>query len=235
MAKRLSIIVPVLHEADIINDLISHLGNLESVKKSELIIVDGSATGDTILAVMDKTVRCLSSPPGRARQMNTGAAAAFGDILLFLHADTYLPPDALSLIDQCMAASPYIGGAFNLSIRSHQLSYRLIASVASLRSRITRIPYGDQAIFIDRKIFQRLGGYPEIPIMEDVALMRRIKKEGSIAIIPRCVVTSPRRWKQEGILFTTIRNWSLLMAYYLGVSPKKLALYYEQGEKHHDQ
>lgn len=232
MNKRFSIIIPVLHEARDINDLLGHLRTLENAEKSELIVVDGSAAGDTLKAITDSAICCLSSPPGRAGQMNAGAAVSSGDILLFLHADTHLPPDALTRIDQIISKSEYIGGAFDLGIFSHRWIYRLIAAAASARSRLTRIPYGDQAIFIRKEAFRRLGCYPDIPIMEDVALMRRIKKSGGrICIIPRCVATSSRRWEQEGIIYTTLRNWFLLAAYTLGVPPDKLARHYRNREK----
>ncbi|MBI4634213.1 MAG: TIGR04283 family arsenosugar biosynthesis glycosyltransferase [Deltaproteobacteria bacterium] len=235
MNKRVSIIIPVLHEALIINDLIVHLRGLERAEKSELIVVDGGAAEDTLDAIADKEVRRLTAPPGRARQMNTGAAAASGDILLFLHADTRLPADALTLIDLVMSGSRYWGGAFNLGISSPRWIYRFIAAAASIRSRLTRIPYGDQAIFIGKEVLQHLGSYPEIPLMEDVALMQRIKKSGGkIYIIPRCVATSPRRWEQEGIIYATLRNRFLLMAYCLGVPPAKLAGHYTNGERKND-
>lgn len=235
MRKRFSIIIPVLHEGKGINDLIGDLRELEGAQESELIIVDGSPEEDTLQAIADSDVRRLSSLPGRARQMNAGAAVAVGDILIFLHADTRLPADALKLIDEIMDSEKYVGGAFNLGILSRRWIYRLIADIASLRSRITRIPYGDQAIFLRKDKFLHLGCYPEIPLMEDVALMRRIKKRGGrIYILPQRVATSPRRWAEEGALYTTLRNWLLLTAYYLGASPEKMARYYRNRKKPDD-
>jgi hypothetical protein len=129
-----------------------------------------------------------------------------------------------------MTGSAYWGGAFNLGISSGKWIYRVIAGAASLRSRLTRIPYGDQAIFIRRDEFRNLGGYPVIPIMEDVALMRQIKNRGGkITIIPHPVETSPRRWQREGVVCGTLRNWLLLLAYFLGRSPEKLARYYRNS------
>lgn len=235
MRKRFSIIIPVLHEGKEINDLIGDLREMEGAQESELIVVDGSSEKDTLQAIADGDIRGLSSPPGRGRQMNAGAAVAAGNILIFLHADTRLPADALKQIDQVMETEKYLGGAFNIGIRSHRWIYQLIGSIASLRSRITRIPYGDQAIFIRKDTFLRLGCYPEIPLMEDVALMRRIKKSGGrIYIIHQCVATSPRRWAEEGVLYTTLRNWFLLTAYYLGVSPEKLTRHYRGRGKSDD-
>jgi rSAM/selenodomain-associated transferase 2 len=160
--------------------------------------------------------------------MNAGAAVAAGEILIFLHADTRLPQRALALIDEALARETTIGGAFDLRIDSRRPIVKVIARIASLRSRLTRIPYGDQAIFIRRDRFDRLGGYPEIPLMEDVALMRGIKRAGKmIVFIPEPVTTSARRWEQEGVLYATLRNWLLLSAYLLGVAPDKLTKYYK--------
>ena len=228
MNLRFSVIIPVLHESAGINDLLGHLRLLDAAGHCEIIVVDGSAEKDTILSINGNDVVCLSSPPGRARQMNAGAALASGDVLIFLHADTRLPADALPLISRAMNGSAYWGGAFSLGISSRKWIYRLIALTASWRSRLTRIPYGDQAIFIRRDDLRTLGGYPVIPIMEDVALMRQIKKRGGkITIIRRSVATSPRRWEREGVLRATLRNWLLEAAYLLGRPPEKLAPYYQ--------
>jgi rSAM/selenodomain-associated transferase 2 len=227
---RFSIVIPVLNEADRINALIGHLRGLPEQDKIEIIVVDGGAQGDTIGAVTDRSVRCLSSAAGRAGQMNAGAAAAMGEVLIFLHADTRLPGDAPTLIDYALGRPGIVGGAFDLGIRSDRPALKLIAAVASRRSRLTRIPYGDQAIFLRRDYFQRIGGWPDIPLMEDVALMRQIKKSGErIFIIPRRVSTSPRRWEKEGIVRATLRNWILLGSYYLGVAPERLARHYRSG------
>jgi hypothetical protein len=129
-----------------------------------------------------------------------------------------------------MERSGYVGGAFDLGIKSNKLIFRLIGKLASWRSRLNRIPFGDQAIFIRREYFNRMGGYKEIPIMEDAELMRRIKKSGNqIWIFPERVMTSPRRWEKEGVIYCTLRNWTLQVLYFLGVSPDKLATFYKSG------
>ena len=231
MRRRFSIIIPVLNEADVINPMIDHLEALESGDECEFIVVDGSPDGDTIKAVRRHEIYCLKSTRGRASQMNAGAAAATGEILIFLHADTRLPRKALKLINQSLNQQALIGGAFDLRIGADRLIFGIISRIASLRSRLTRIPYGDQAIFIRRDYFNQIGRYPEIPLMEDVALMRRIKKAGGrICFIPEPVVTSARRWEREGILRATLRNWLLLIGFYLGVAPDKLAKYYRSGK-----
>jgi rSAM/selenodomain-associated transferase 2 len=229
--KSFSIIIPVLNEVDTINGLIARLKDLPGAEAGEIIVVDGSPGGNTLNVINDVHIYCLSSAPGRARQMNAGAAAASGEILIFLHADTWPPTDALALIDGVMAQPGPVGGAFDLGIRSNRPMLKLIAAAASLRSRLTRIPYGDQIIFIRRTDFHELGGFPDIPLMEDVAFMQKIKKSGGrIHLIPKRVGTSSRRWEKEGVLRTTLRNWILLVAYYLGVSPEKLARYYRSGK-----
>ena len=229
--KSFSIIIPVLNEVDTINSLIARLKDLPGAESGEVIVVDGSPEENTLKVINDVHIYCLSSAPGRARQMNAGAAAASGEILIFLHADTWPPTEALELIDGVMAQPDPVGGAFDLGIRSNRLILKLIAATASLRSRLTRIPYGDQIIFIRRTIFYELGGFPDIPLMEDVALMQKIKKFGGrIHLIPKRVCTSPRRWEKEGVLRATLRNWILLAAYYQGVSPEKLERYYRSGK-----
>ena len=233
MTKRFSIILPVLNEADLINPTIDHLETLKGSEDCECIVVDGSPDGGTLKAVARQGVQCIKSPRGRASQMNAGAAMATGEILIFLHADTRLPRQAFELISkvmtrQAMTRQVLIGGAFDLRIDTEQLMLKIIARIASLRSRLTRIPYGDQAVFIRRDFFNRMGGYPEIPLMEDIALMRKIKEAGGrIGFIPEPAITSARRWEQEGILYTTLRNWLLLSAYTLGVAPERLAKYYK--------
>jgi len=160
--------------------------------------------------------------------MNEGAALASGDILLFLHVDTRLPRDALGLIRSAMEDNRHVAGAFDLGIESSQPIFRIIEQAASLRSRVTRIPFGDQGIFIRKEYFMRVGGYREIPVMEDVEIMDRIKKQGGrIYIIPRRVSTDSRRWEQEGIVRCTLRNWMLQIFYFLGISPYKLARFYK--------
>jgi rSAM/selenodomain-associated transferase 2 len=159
--------------------------------------------------------------------MNAGAAAARGEILIFLHADTTLPDNALRKISLALHDRDYVGGAFDLQIDSDRLFLKYISARASLRSRWNRIPYGDQAIFIRKKYFDRIGGFKEIPLMEDVDLMWRIKKDGkNIFILPDKVTTSARRWESDGAICTTIRNLILVRLFYLGISPHKLAKYY---------
>jgi rSAM/selenodomain-associated transferase 2 len=164
--------------------------------------------------------------------MNMGASASRGDILIFLHADTELPIHALKKINTLLGRKKYVGGAFDLAIKSDKLIFKVIGVFASLRSRLNRIPFGDQAIFIRREYFNQIGGYKEIPLMEDVELMRRVKKFGSkIWIFHDRVMTSPRRWEKEGVIYCTFRNWSLQALYFLGVSPDKLIHFYKNDNE----
>lgn len=226
-----SIIVPVLNEADQINTTIEHLCNENTEGNCEIIVVDGDRQGSTINAIHNKSVKAITSQKGRGAQMNAGATIAKGEILIFLHADTKLPEHALRKISNVLKNKKYVGGAFDLGIDSDRLLLKYIAVRASLRSRLNRIPYGDQAIFIRKDYFYRIGRFKEIPLMEDVDLMRRIKKDKEkIFILPDKVMTSPRRWERDGVLYTTFRNHALVALFYLGVSPVKLAKYYWRNQ-----
>ena len=228
MIPKFSFIIPVWNEGTIITRTIEHIWCLYAPGGAEIIIVDGDPEGKTIDVAPHMGVKTAISEKGRGTQMNLGAALAAGEILVFLHADTTLPPDALELIEAAMRDTSCTAGAFDLAIDSERPVFRLIEKAASLRSRVTRIPYGDQAIFMRRIDFRDLGGFKNIPIMEDVEIMRRIKKRGgNICIIDRAVRTSSRRWEREGIIYTTLRNWLLLTLYLSGVKPEKLVRFYQ--------
>jgi rSAM/selenodomain-associated transferase 2 len=225
---KFSIIVPVFHERDRINDLMEHLHQLDTEKTCEIIVVDGVQEMDTLRAIDSNHVIKVSSEKGRAKQMNAGASMANGEILIFLHADTELPILSFKKIRTVMEQEGYVAGAFDLGIKSKKLIFKIIAFLASLRSRLNRIPYGDQAIFIRREYFKKIGGYQEIPLMEDMELMKRIKKSGhEIWIFHDHVMTSPRRWKEEGVIYCILRNWTLQALYAFGISPHKLARFYK--------
>jgi rSAM/selenodomain-associated transferase 2 len=227
MMLRFSFIIPVWNEEAIIAGTIEHVRGLGASGSAEIIVVDGDPEGGTIKVAQHLGVKTAISEKGRGNQMNVGASLAAGDILIFLHADTHLPHDVLELIEAAMADGSCIAGAFDLAIDSKRLAFRLIEKAASFRSRMTRIPYGDQTVFIRKKDFFGLGGFRDIPIMEDVEFMRRIKKrKGKICIIGRAALTSPRRWEKEGIVYTTLRNWLILSLYLFGVRPEKLIRFY---------
>lgn len=224
----ISVIIPVLDESVIIEKTVDRLREGNRGAFFEVIVVDGDLGGGTISRIGHKdVVAIVASRPGRGSQMNEGARVAKGDILLFLHADTFLPPGGLSAVGSAMMCRRYKAGAFDLGIDSTRSVFRLIEKIASLRSRITKIPFGDQAIFVGKDTFLAIGGYREMPIMEEVDLMRRIKKTGGkVFFIPQKVSTSPRRWEMEGVALCTLRNWILLLLYIAGVPPEKLCRFY---------
>jgi rSAM/selenodomain-associated transferase 2 len=219
--------MPVYDEEEQINDSISAVYRVSVNDEVEVIVSDGNPKGNTLATVQDRRVIRVLSDKGRARQMNKAASLASGDVLVFLHADSRLPPAAFSLIAGALDDPKVVGGAFDLAIDSGGFAFRLIERAASLRSRLTRIPYGDQAIFLRRGYFHEIGRYRDIPLMEDVDLMRRIRRRGDrICILSERVLTSARRWQKEGALYCTLRNWTIFTLYTLGVSPERLVRFY---------
>jgi len=222
-----SVIIPVYREQGLINAAIEGVRRMSGGQNVEVIVVDGGPEGETIAVIRDPTVKTIRSEKGRGLQLNHGARSATGGGLLFLHVDTTLPPAAFEWIGEVLGNEAFVGGAFDLRIASPRRGFRVIERVANWRSRLTRIPYGDQAIFIRTAAFNSLGGFREIPIMEDVDLMRRIKQNrGRIVILREPVQTSARRWEQEGMVYGTLRNWFLILLYLCGVPPERLARFY---------
>lgn len=223
-------IIPAYKEEDRINATIGALREVEGDIPLEIIVVDaesGEFAGSTIACIGDKDVITLTAPKGRASQMNKGAEAASGDILLFLHADTTLPRNGLQKITETMASGEYVGGAFSHDNKGRHWFIKHLLYTSCLRSRVSRIPYGDQAIFIGRRYFEKLGGYREIPIMEEVDLMKRVKQNNDrIRILEEGVRTSSRRYEEEGLVFGWLRNHKLRILYHLGVPPEKLVKHY---------
>ena len=227
MTPSFSVVIPVLNESLVINKTIRHIRSIAREVECEIIVVDGDPEGGTLSSVEDPSVKKIVSPSGRGIQMNRGAAAAGNDILLFLHADTELPVEAFLQIASVIENKSAGGGAFALGIAAERFIFRLIENMVSLRTRITGIPYGDQAIFIRKDCFIEAGGFREIPIMEDVEFMKRIRRSGlRVSFIPVKVKTSPRRWEKEGVLTCTLRNWMLIILYHLGVPPERLVKFY---------
>ena len=222
-----SIIVPVLNEEDGIESFLQDLKGISAGESVEFIVVDADPAGSTVNKIRSGEVTKLLSPGGRGRQMNRGADVAKGHVMLFLHADTFLPQNALVHIKNALTDDICVGGAFDLGIDSDRILLRMTAWCASLKHRMTRVPYGDQAIFIRSDFFRDIGGYRNVPLFEDVELMRRIKKlKKKITIIRHRTNTSPRKWEKEGALYTILRNWTLQTLYLLGVSPEFLVKYY---------
>ena len=190
-------------------------------------MVDGNKTS-TLDLIETKSIIKLSSKKGRANQMNEGAKYANSEVLLFLHVDTILPMNALLYVNEVLNQKNVIAGAFDLAFDTQNKFLKFIARVASWRSRRTKLPYGDQAIFIKKDVFERVGGYEDIALMEDVNLMQKLKKQNlKIEIIDKKVITSPRKYEKNGIVFNTLRNWVLVSLYFLGVNPNRLARFYK--------
>ncbi|MEG3838958.1 TIGR04283 family arsenosugar biosynthesis glycosyltransferase [Microcoleus sp. herbarium14] len=226
---KISIIIPVLNEANTIARVISTARNAENI---EIIVADGGSSDGTVEIAQNRADRAISTAPGRATQMNAGAAASTGDILLFLHADTLLPRGYDSGVRQALAAKPSsVAGAFELKIDGRRLCLRLVETGVNWRSNFLQMPYGDQAIFLSSATFDKIGGFPDLPLMEDFEFVRRLKKQGRIEIVPQSVLTSARRWQQVGVLKTTIINQIVIIAYFLGVSPDRLAFWYKRQKK----
>lgn len=222
---RISIIIPALNESSSIRATLNPLQTLRK-KGHEIILVDGGSSDDTMKLSRPLVDLLLSSQPGRARQMNAGARKARGPILLFLHADTQLPADTDKLIVSGLAEEQRHWGRFDVRLSGRRIPLRLVEKLMNLRSRLTGIATGDQAIFVRRELFETLRGFPDIPLMEDIAMCRRLKKTGPPLCLRQSVVTSSRRWEKQGILRTILLMWSLRMAYFLGVSPEHLARRY---------
>jgi rSAM/selenodomain-associated transferase 2 len=216
--------VPVLNEE---RDLRRCLSSLALSEDEELIVVDGGSTDATPSIAREFTDRFITSSRGRAAQMNTGAQASKGDILLFLHADCVLPKEGFDVIRKTLSDSGISAGGFRLAIEHPGLGFRIIERGANLRSALTRLIYGDQGIFVRKKLFSELEGFKEIPIMEDIEISQRLKRLGRIAFVSPPIRTLPRRWLKEGPLYTTLRDWAIALAYTIfRVHPEKLTKHY---------
>jgi rSAM/selenodomain-associated transferase 2 len=225
MTVRISIIIPTVNEEANLRRTLMPLQNQNSC---EVIIVDGGSIDATISLARGAGFKTITSPRGRSKQMNAGAAAATGEVLLFLHADTLLPDNFPQLIFDILARPKVTAGAFSLSFDDDAKSLYLIAWCANLRSRFFQLPYGDQALFTSRKCFDDIDGFPDMEIMEDFVFIKRLRKLGRIAILPEKVITSARRWQNFGILRTTLINQLIVSGHKLGVRPATLAKWYQR-------
>lgn len=225
----ISIIIPVLHEQKNINSCIQSLQSIKQKNDTiEIIVVDGSPLQDTNKEIIDSSVKKLCSKPGRGIQMHTGATQAQYNILLFVHADVLLPKNAYTHIQKTLKKPNIFAGAFSLRINTKSIPLQLIAKLTTFRSKLFKTPYGDQAIFLQKTIYYDTGGYRKIPIMEDLDLMRRIRKNHyNIHILKESVVASPRRWEKEGILASTLRNQFIKLLFFFGVNPNILVRFYQ--------
>lgn len=223
----LTCIIPVLHETSEINACIAAVFSCITPEHCEVIVVDGDSDGSTIRHINHPNVISVCAPRGRGVQMNVGAQYARGERLIFLHADTRLPEHALSRINMVLDDPRYVAGAFRLGFDSPRRVFRLIETAAAFRCHLSKLPYGDQALFMSKRYFMEIGGFAAIPIMEDIDLMRRVKRRGDrICILHDAVTTSARRWEHEGVLYCIIRTLVLASLFCTGVNPHILAKYY---------
>jgi rSAM/selenodomain-associated transferase 2 len=222
---QLSIVIPARNEAASIRDTLQPLQSLRA-RGHEVILVDGGSDDDTLDVAAALVDRCLAAPAGRAGQMNAGAVSASGDILWFLHADTRVAPASDQVIlAACGAADCW--GRFDVRLSGRQPLLRLVERLMNLRSRLTGIATGDQGMFVTRALFERVGGFPDLPLMEDIELSKRLRAVCRPLCLRQQVVTSSRRWEERGIVRTIGLMWVLRLAYFLGVPAQRLAVRYD--------
>ena len=229
----ISVIIPTLNEE---RTIIATLTHTTSLGFDELIVVDGGSTDETPALLESYRLRTqhsalspvqwVTAPCGRARQMNEGAKASGGEVLLFLHADTQLPRDAKTMIETALADQRMVGGRFDIRFDPSSMWGTIISRAMNWRSRLSGIATGDQALFVCRHIFEQIGGLADMPLMEDVDFSRRLKRKGTTAALTATVTTSFRRWEQHGPLRTILLMWTLRFLYWFGVSPERLKNYY---------
>ena len=219
-----SVIIPTLNEsASLTCSLKALLTTIENPSQVEIILCDGGSDDDSLQLVKHFPLTILDSAKGRALQMNTGAQQAKGDWLVFLHADTRLPENWMELIQHCKGE----WGRFDIRLSGHHWLFRIIEKAMNLRSRKTSIATGDQVLFFRQAFFHKLGGFPKIPLMEDIAISKLARTFSLASCIPQQVITSSRRWEKNGILRTVALMWFLRLAYWMGTKPDKLhRLYY---------
>ncbi len=226
--SHISVIIPVLNDAEVLDFALSSTQDYAGVER---IVVDGGSSDESAEVARSRGVKIIHSPPGRARQMNAGAEVAEGTLLVFLHADTRLPEGFDDHVRRILTPSGVAAGAFQLQIDAPSARWRFIEKTANWRSRYLQMPYGDQAIFLRAELFREMGGFPDLPIMEDFELIRRLKGRGRIVIAPAAVLTSARRWEKLGALRTTLINQLMILGFYLGFEPSRLARWYRHAKR----
>jgi rSAM/selenodomain-associated transferase 2 len=221
---RVSVVIPTLNEAGTIGSCLDHLAG-QGV--DEVIVADAGSPDGTAELARRAGARVVASPRGRGVQQNRGAAAASGEVLLFLHADCRLEAGAIGVLKRFVARCPKVpGGCFRMRVDGPEWAFRMIDAAAHLRAGVLGVPYGDQGIFIPRWAFDRVGGFPEVPLMEDVYVMLRLRKLGRIALLPRRIDVSARRWRSHGIVGQSLRNWGLTIGAAAGITTETLARFY---------
>lgn len=223
MNDSISVIIPALNEETNILPTLKSLRNLPGI--TEIIVADGGSTDNTV-ALASPLAKVINSPRGRATQMNAGAREAGGDILLFLHADSRLPADGIKLVHQALQPPGVVGGGFRVKFDDNSFIFKLIALGSNLRAMFTKIFFGDQGIFVRRDTYLEIGGFPDIPIMEEWGFCQKLKTKGRLVQLPAAVLTSSRRWHKHGVWKTILLMHKLKILYLLGVSPAKLQQIY---------
>lgn len=224
--KKISLILPVYNEAELIREQLQRL-QCYRAKGHELIVIDGGSLDGTLEQAEGLVDSYGTGPAGRSQQMNQGAALASGDILLFLHVDTVLPVVADECIDEALAAKGRRWGWFDVKLSNAGLAFRLVASMMNLRARLTSVSTGDQALFVEKTLFQEIEGFPQLPLMEDIAISKLLRRQGRPARPKGRVITSSRRWEEKGLVSTILLMWKLRFLYVIGVNPQSLrAMYY---------
>ncbi len=227
---RLSIVMPTLDEADRIRASLERLQALRA-RGHEVIVVDGGSSDGTAQRAYALVDRLLVAPRGRARQMNAGAVHASGDVLFFLHVDTRVSDDALQQLEVACSRTSSCWGRFDVRIDGAHPMLGVVARSMNVRSRLTSVCTGDQCIFVTRELFVRAGGYPEIALMEDIALSKRLRRIAPMTALSGPVVTSGRRWEKNGVWRTIVQMWWLRLRYFVGDSPHRLRRVYEGGPR----
>ena len=233
MAMPISIIIPTLNEE---RTIVATLAQTAGLGFDELIVTDGGSLDQTLLLVESyrlstqhsalSPIQLVTAPCGRARQMNEGAKSSRGEILLFLHADTQLPNDAKKMIDMTLADQRMVGGWFDVQFDRPSMWGTIISRLMNWRSRLSGLATGDQALFVRRSIFEQMGGFADMPLMEDIEFSHRLKQKGATTALTTTVTTSFRRWEQHGPLRTILLMWALRFLYWVGVDPHRLAQFY---------
>jgi rSAM/selenodomain-associated transferase 2 len=234
MAMPISVIIPTLNEE---RTIMATLAQTAALGFDELIVTDGGSLDQTLLLVESyrlstqhsalSPIQLVTAPCGRARQMNEGAKVSRGEVLLFLHADTQLPNDAKKMIDMTLADQRMVGGWFDVRFDRPSIWGTIISSMMNWRSRLSGLSTGDQALFVRRPIFEQMGGFADMPLMEDLDFSRRLKRKGATTALTTTVTTAFRRWEQHGPLRTILLMWALRFLYWVGISPSHLVKWYK--------
>jgi rSAM/selenodomain-associated transferase 2 len=222
--KTLSVIVPMLNEAGSVASTLMALRR--GAPGAEIVVVDGGSIDLSVAIAQPLCDTVIGASRGRARQMNAGAREAHGEVLVFVHADTIVPSSFAADIASALSDPAVVGGRFDVKLDSSALPYRIIGAMISLRSRISRTGTGDQAIFVRREVFDRLGGFPDLELCEDLEFSRRLKRAGRVACLRARVTTSARRWNRDGLVRTVVRMWLIRAMYLMGVAPARLKRMY---------